>query len=46
MLKKAEDLDILGVTFDSQTTFGKPLHSVSLAASQKACRLEEVLTSI
>ena len=35
MLKKSEDLVILGVTFDSKMTFEKHLHSVSKAASQR-----------
>ena len=35
VLKESEDLDILGVTFDSKLTFEKHLHSVSRAASQR-----------
>ena len=35
VLKESEDLDILGVTFDSKLTFEKLLHSVSRAASQR-----------
>ena len=34
VLKKSDDLVILGVTFDSKLTFEKHLHSVSRAASQ------------
>ena len=34
VLKESDDLDILGVTFDSKMTFEKHLHSVSRAASQ------------
>ena len=35
MLKESDDLDILGVTFDSKLTFEKHLRSVSRAASQR-----------
>ena len=35
VLKESDDLDILGVTFDSKLTFEKHLHSVSKATSQK-----------
>ena len=35
MLKESDDLDILGVTFNSKLIFGKHLRSVSRAASQK-----------
>ena len=35
MLKESDDLDILGVTFDSKLTFEKRLRSVSRAASQR-----------
>ena len=35
MLKESDDLDILGVTFDSKLTFEKHLYSVSRAASQR-----------
>ena len=35
MLKESDDLDILGVTFDSKLTFEKHLCSVSRAASQR-----------
>ena len=34
VLKESDDLVILGVTFDSKSTFEKHLHSVSRAASQ------------
>ena len=34
-LKESDDLDILGVTFDSKMTFEKHLRSVSRAASQR-----------
>ena len=43
VLKESDDLDILGVTFDSKLTFEKHLRSVSRAASQ---RLREVLAGI
>ena len=33
VLKQFDDLDILGVTFDSKMTFGKHLSSASRAAS-------------
>ena len=33
VLNESEDLDILGVTFDSKMTFEMQLHSVSPAAS-------------
>ena len=42
VLKESDDLDILGVTFDSKLTFEKHLRSVSRAAWY----LEEVLASI
>ena len=45
VLKESDDLDILGVTFDSKLTFEKHLFSVSRAASQ-TCYLEEVLACI
>ena len=35
MLKESDDLDILGVTFDSKLTFKKHLRSVPRAASQR-----------
>ena len=35
MLKESDDLDILGVTFDTKLTFQKHLRLVSRAASQK-----------
>ena len=35
MMKESDDLDILGVTFDSKMTFEKHLRSVSRAASQR-----------
>ena len=35
MLNESDDLDILGVTFNSKLTFEKHLHSVSRAASQR-----------
>ena len=35
VLKESDDLDILGVTFDSKLTFEKHLCSVSIAASQR-----------
>ena len=35
MLKESDDLDILGVTFDSKLTFEKHLRSVPRAASQR-----------
>ena len=35
VLKESDDLVILGVTFDSKTTFAKHLRSVSRAASQR-----------
>ena len=35
MLKESDDLDILGVTFDSKLTFEKHLRSVSRAAYQR-----------
>ena len=35
VLKESDDLDIMGVTFDSKLTFEKHLRSVSKAASQK-----------
>ena len=35
VLRESDDLDILGVTFDSKLTFEKHLRSVSRAASQR-----------
>ena len=35
VLKKSDDLDILGVTFDSKLTFEKHLRSVCRAAYQR-----------
>ena len=35
VLKESDDLDILGVTFDSRMTFEKHLRSVSRAATQR-----------
>ena len=35
VMKESDDLDILGVTFDSKMTFENRLCSVSRAASQK-----------
>ena len=35
VLKESDDIDILGVTFDSRMTFGKQLRSVSRASSQR-----------
>ena len=35
VLKESDDLDILGVTFDSRMTFEKHLRSVCRAASQR-----------
>ena len=35
VLKESDDLDILGVTFDSKLTFEKHLRTVSRAASQR-----------
>ena len=35
VLKESDDLDILGVTFDSKLTFEKHLRSVSRASSQR-----------
>ena len=37
VLKESDDLDILGVTFDSKLTFEKHLRSVSRAASEWRC---------
>ena len=39
VLKKSDDLAILGVTFDSMMIFEKHLRSVSRAASQILCIL-------
>ena len=39
VLKESDDLDILGVTFDSKMTFENLLPSVSRAASQRLCIL-------
>ena len=44
VLRESDDLDILGVTFDSKMTFEMHLRSVSIAATQM--HLEEVLASI
>ena len=41
VLKESDDLDILGVTFDSKLTFEKHLCSVSRAASQRLCILRK-----
>ena len=38
VLKESDDLDVLGVTFDSKLTFEKHLRSVSRAASQRLGR--------
>ena len=46
VLKKSDDLVILGVTFDSKMTFEKHLRSVSRAASQRLWYLQEVLASV
>ena len=35
VLKESDNLDILGVTFDSKLTFEKHLRPVSIAASQR-----------
>ena len=35
VLKESDDLDIMGVTFDSKMTFDKHLRSVSRASSQR-----------
>ena len=35
--KEFDDLDILGVTFDSKQTFEKHICSVSIATSQRLC---------
>ena len=35
IVRESDDLDILGVTFDSKLTFEKHLRSVSRAASQR-----------
>ena len=46
MLNESDDLDKLGVTFDSKMIFEKHLRSVSRAASQRlGIYLEENLTS-
>ena len=46
-LKKSHDIDILGVTFDSKSTFEKHLRLHGLQSSfSKTCYLEEVLASI
>ena len=37
VLKESDDLDILGVTFDSKMRFEKHLYSVSRAVSQRFC---------
>ena len=41
VMKDSDDLDILGVTFDSNVTFVKHLHSVTRAASQIHCTLRK-----
>ena len=41
VLKESDDLDILGVTFNSKLTFEKHLRSVSRAASQRLGILRE-----
>ena len=41
VLKESDDLDILGVTFDSKLTFEKHHRSVSRAASQRLCILSK-----
>ena len=41
VLKRSDDLDILGVTFDSKLTFENHLCSVSRAASQRLCILKK-----
>ena len=41
VLKKSDDLVILGVTFDSKMTFEKHLRSVSRAASQRLVMLRK-----
>ena len=46
LLKGSDDLDILGVLFNSKLTFEKHLRSVSRAASQGPGSLEEVLMGI
>ena len=48
VLKESDDLDILGVTFDSKLTFEKHLCSVSTLQSSfsKTWYLEEVLAGI
>ena len=48
VLEDSAELDLLGVTFDSNMSFEKQLNSVSRAASQRQVlqQLEEVLTNI
>ena len=46
VLKKSDDLVILGVTFDSKMTFEKHLCSVSRAASQRVGILRKVMASV
>ena len=47
VLKESDDLDILGVTFDSRMSFEKHLCSVSRAASQRlGTYLAEVLAIV
>ena len=41
VLMESDDLDILGVTFNSKLTFEKNLRSVSRAASQRLCILRK-----
>ena len=46
VLKESDELEILGVIFDSRLTVEKHLCSVSRAASQRLWHLEEVIESI
>ena len=46
VLKESDDLDILGVTFDSRLTFKKHLRSVSKAAFQRLGILLKVLANV
>ena len=41
VLKESDDLDLLGVSFDSKMIFEKHLRSVSTAASQRLCILRK-----
>ena len=43
MLKESDDLDILGVTFDSKITFQKKIRLVSRATSQRIGILRKFL---